>query len=135
MTENKFNIELLPQGVFLITLADGQVIKGRFSMYALNRFCKSKGITYFEAIGKITLGMTIEEYAELVVYGLQDYYRKDFEQCGIVIDGNKQKWDTELVMDLVFEPLGFGNARMLDFLKHAVGRLTEIIEEEPGKKK
>ena len=136
MQENKFNIELLPQGVFVITLDDGQIIRGRFSMYALNRFCKSKEITYFEAIGRITIGMTIEEYAELVVFALQDYYRMDFEQCRLGTD----KWTSELVMDKIFEPLGFGNKTMLDFFKHAVGRLTEIIEpdstsEEGGDKK
>lgn len=137
MQENNFNIELLPQGAFLITLSDGKFIKGRFSMYALNRFCESKGITYLEAVGKITLGMTIREYAELVLVGLQDMYREDYEQCQVVCNGEKKKWTVDLVMDLIFEPLGFGNKKMLDFFKHAIGRLTEIVEEPEadGKKK
>lgn len=117
MQENQFKLELLPQGAFLLTLTDGQQIKGRFSMYALNRFGKSNNAeNYFELIQKIAVGMGLEDYAELIAVAIQDYYRKDFKQC---------VWDAEKVMDEILEPMG-GTAGpdFVTLIKHAVGRLT-----------
>jgi hypothetical protein len=126
------DIELQPQGWFLLTLTDADdvihKVKGRFSMYALNRFCETKNVTYLQLIGKITLGMKIVEYAELVLMALEDMYRKDIEQCRLM----GERWTTEMVMDLIFEPLGFGNKKALDFFQHAIGRVTEIVEETPA---
>ena len=71
MTKPTFNIELLPEGVFLITLKGGEKIKGKFSMYALDRFAESKNLqSYFEVIAKISVGMKLREYAELIVFAL-----------------------------------------------------------------
>ena len=123
----EFKIELLPQGVFVITLTNGQFVKGRFSMYALDRFSESKGLTdYMSAVVKITMGMKLHEYAELLVMAFQDYYRQDFAQC---------PWNVERVMDEIIDPMGgLGNAQSLRLFKHAVGRLTEIVEEPEEKK-
>ena len=123
MTKNNFNIELFPQGVFVITLLDGKKIRGRFSMYALNRFCEAKGVNYLQAIGKITLGMTIKEYAELIVFALEDLYREDFELCR----HNEQRWTVAKVMDDILDPMGLGTATALSFFEHAVGRLGQIM--------
>lgn len=132
MSEAKFNIELLPDaGKFLITLTDGKKIKGRFSMYALDRFCEKKELNYLQAIGKITLGMKISEYAELVLIALEDYYREDFDQCA----HNGQRWTVAKVMDEILDPMGLGNKMALDLFMHAVGRLGAIIKEDPVKKK
>jgi hypothetical protein len=125
MEQNNFNVELLPQGVFILTLLDGKKIKGRFSMYALNRFCEKKELTYLQAIGKITIGMKISEYAELVLVALEDYYREDFEQC----KSGGVRWTIDKVMDDILDPMGFGNEMMLKLFKHAVGRLGNILEE------
>lgn len=128
---DNIEIELQPQGWFVLSLTDAEAqthkVKGRFSMYALNRFCEQHNITYLQAIGKISVGMTIGEYAELVLVALEDMYRRDVEQCKL----QDQRWTKEMVMDLVFEPLGLGNKKMLNLFKHAIGRLTEIVEETP----
>lgn len=136
MQENKFRVELLPKGMFLITLESGVTVKGRFSMFALDRFAQQKELnSYLELIPKITMGMTIKEYAELVVVALEDYYREDFEQCAVTIDGKRERWTAQLVMDEIFESMGgLGNEQSLSLFKHAIGRLTEIVEPEDEKK-
>lgn len=137
MDKSNFGIELMPKGKFLITLESGIKVKGRFSMYALDRFAEAKGAkSYADVLVKITMGMSIREYAELVVYALEDYYRDDTEQCRVMVDGSNKRWTADLVMDLIFESMGgLGNKTSLDFFKHAVGRLTEIVEEQPGDEK
>lgn len=128
---NKASLQLMPDGVFLVTLANGQHVKGRFSMYALDRFCNSKEIkSYFLLFQKITIGMTIGEYAELVLIAIQDYYREDVTQC---------LWTKVKVMDEIFEGFGgFASNDLLALFKHAIGRLNEIVDEDdvaPVKKK
>ena len=125
MQQPTVKIELLPQGEFSITLGE-TVVKGRFSMYALDRFCSSKDLNYLEAIGKITLGMTIREYAELVEIGIQDkFYRDHPEKC---------PWNVTKIMDEIFDPLGFGSQELLGLFKHAVGRLTNVKEKAKADK-
>jgi len=139
MQENKVNIELLPEAAFVITLADGQKIKGRFSMYTLDRFAERKELgNYFEIIAKLTVGMKLNEYAELLVLAFEDYYRRDFEQCCVLIDGKPERWTVDLVFDQVLDKIGglaSNTARRL--FEHAVGRLTEVVDDDekknPGK--
>jgi hypothetical protein len=135
MQENKVKIELLPEAAFVITLADGQKIKGRFSMYTLDRFAERKELgNYFEIIAKLTVGMKLNEYAELLIIAFEDYYRRDFEQCCVVINGESQRWTMELVFDQVLEKIGglaSNTARRL--FEHAVGRLTEVVDEDEKK--
>lgn len=132
----QFNVELLPDGgKFIITLADGKKITGRFSMYALNRFCENQNLNYLELFVKVTSGMKISEYAGLVLCALEDYYREDYSQCGIEINGIKKRWTEELVMDLVLDPMGMGNEQAMSLFKHAAGRLFSIVDKQPVKKK
>lgn len=137
MTESKFDIQLLPKGGFLITLEDGQKVKGRFSMFALDRFAERKNLEgYFNIVVKLTVGMKLMEYAELILVALEDYYREDFEQCQLEKDGRKTRWTKELVSDLILEPMGgLGTKLSKDFFVHAVGRLSEVIEEQPDTEK
>lgn len=136
MQEKKVTVELLPEAAFVITLTNGAKIKGRFSMYALDRFAERKGLNnYFEIIGKLTLGMKLNEYAELLIVAFEDYYRKDFEQCFVVIDGEKKNWTVELVFDEVLEKIGgLGSDTARQLFEHAVGRLTEVVQPEDEKK-
>lgn len=131
MQESIAKLDLLPKGAFIIRLESGPV-KGRFSMFALDRFATDKGITsYMQLIAKITLGMSIKEYAELVLYAIQDYYREDYTQCSVVIKEKSQRWTADLVMDQILEELGgLGNKTTLELFKHAVGRLSELVPEE-----
>lgn len=128
---SQFEIQLLPEGKFLVTLDDGQTIKGWFSMYALNRFCEKRKITYFQAIALITMGLSIADYAELVLLAFEDYYREDIEQCRFHLNGEKTRWSSMHVMDFVFEPAGgFASEKLLALFEHAVGRLTTVKERE-----
>ncbi len=125
------DIRLEDLGYFILELAENDAtkhtVRGRFSMMALNRFCEAKDLTYLQLIGKITFGMKIGEYAELVLYALQDMYRYDKSQCRI----NGEEWTVEKVMDYVLEPMELGNDKALAFFKHAIGRVAKIAEEIP----
>lgn len=125
MDQSKAKLELLPQGKFLFTAADGQIHKGRFSMYMLNRFGNDKKANgYFEIIQKITLGMSLEDYADLFLFAFQDYYRDDISQC---------KWDRNKIMDDFMDELGFtASPDFMSLVKHCIGRLTAFKEQEPG---
>jgi hypothetical protein len=104
-------------------------------MYALDRFAERKELgNYFEIIAKLTVGMKLNEYAELLIIAFEDYYRRDFEQCCVVINGESQRWTMELVFDQVLEKIGglaSNTARRL--FEHAVGRLTEVVDEDEKK--
>lgn len=129
--KSNFAVELLPdKGRFVLTLEDGTKVKGRFSMYALDRLCEKKSLTYLQLFIKITGGMTIREYAELLLVALEDYYREDIEQCTVVIDGKSKRWTEDLIMDQVFDVMGFGNETSLSLFKHAAGRLFHILPDD-----
>lgn len=123
----ELQINLQPRGVFLITLVeDGKTVhvKGRFSMMALDRFCQQQGINNFlELIGKITLGMSITDYARLVVCAIQDYYREDIAQC---------KWTEADVTDRIFDIEGFGSEKLMSLFRHAIGRVTDVVGDTTG---
>lgn len=96
-------------------------------MMALDRFCEQQGINNFlELISKITLGMSIKDYARLVVCAIQDYYREDFNQC---------PWNEGKVIDEIFDVYGFGSDEMLGLFRHAIGRVTSLVETEPEAQK
>lgn len=137
MKPTSVTIETLPQGgEFILTLKNGKdpkKIRGRFSLYALDRFCSDRDLTFLQAIGKITLGMKLQEYADLLLYALQDYFREDFSQAGMDWDGSRISWTRETVFDYILDPMGgMGNADSLKLFKHAVGRLGAIMEDEPA---
>jgi hypothetical protein len=136
MQEKKVTVEILPEAAFLIRLHTGEVVKGRFSMYALDRFAEKKGLdNYFEIIGKLTVGMKLHEYAELLLVAFEDYYRRDFDQCCVVIDDKKVRWTVELVFDLVLEKIGgLASNAARQLFEHAVGRLAEVVQADDEKK-
>lgn len=123
MSEIKLALE--PRGVFVITLESGQIVKGRFSMHALNRFCEQQKIeSYLSLWEKIVLGMTLGNYADLILIALQDYYRLDTAQC---------PWNVEKIMDDILDPMGgAGSDEFLSLVKHAIGRISPMKEEPAG---
>ena len=124
MAPTTFKIDLSGRGGFLVTTEDGQFHKGRFSMYALDRFCVAKGVeSYLTLIYKLTVGMTLRDYADLVLIALQDYFREDIKQC---------HWTADKVMDEIFEPAGgMASKKLLQLFTHAVGRISEYTEAAP----
>lgn len=120
MTEQNPTYELLKNGQFIIVKSDGQRLKGRFSMYALDRFCEEKKVdNYFSLLQKITIGMKVGDYADLVLIALQDYYRNDPIQLQL----NRNE-----VMDL-FDDMG-GIPAMLPLFKHAIDRVSNVNDTE-----
>jgi hypothetical protein len=129
MEEKKEILELLPQGQFIITKKDGQKIKGRFSMYVLDRFCETKGIdNYLKLLEAIMTGLKLSDYAELILFAFQDYYRSNLDLCEY-----KNKND---VMDFIDEHLdGMSSDEIDTLVRHAVGRMTNIKKVEEAVKK
>lgn len=127
MSEAKSILELLPKGQFVINKPNG-FLKGRFSMFMLDRFCEAKGIeNYLTLLEKIMVGMKLGDYAELIQMAIEDYYRKDYSIAEIT------KAD---ICDLIDELLGgvagedFGK-----LIRHAIGRVADVkkIEEAAAK--
>jgi hypothetical protein len=133
MTEPKTTITLLPQGAFIIEQKDGQKLKGRFSMYALDRFCEEKKIdNYLVLLQHITMGMKLGDYADLLLIAFEDYFRKDPKQFG--------KDRTE-IMDMLDEMGGIANKDIINLFRHAIGRVADLgpsadtADDEPVNKK
>ena len=107
-------VELLDKGQFIITRLDDTKIKGRFTMVAFDRFCTSKNVgSYFDLLKKITVGLSIGEYADLMLMAFQDYYRKDAAHCPV---------DRADVLDMIDELGGIGET-FLSIIYHALGRV------------
>lgn len=121
MSETTTPIELLPKGQFYITKPDGKKIKGRFSMNVLDRFCEVKGIkNYLDLLEKITSGMTVGEYAEIILYAIHDYFRGNEQDCDY-----KTKADVSDLIDEVFEG-GIADEKFNQLIAHAIGRVADI---------
>lgn len=121
MSETKETIELLPQGGQFFIIKDGSKIKGRFSMNVLDRFCEVKGIkNYLDLLEKITGGMSVGEYSELILFALQDYYRGKEDSCDY-----KNKADVSDLIDEVF-PLGIADEKFNQLIAHAIGRVADV---------
>src|SRR5436190_13861465 len=122
-TKQNATVELLDKGQFIITyFPDGieKKIKGRFTMVAFDRFCTTgRDITYFELIQKIGLAMKLGDYADLILYAFQDYYRTDPKQCPVT---------RENVLDIIDE-LGGVSEKFMTIIKHAVGRIAGQVAE------
>ena len=139
MSEQTKIIELLPGGAFLINRKEGASVKGRFSMYMLDRFCVEKGIdNYLVLFDKLTKGMRPGEYVELILLAIKDYFRGKEEAC---------EWDIKKLSDLLDEELdGLTSVAFDELIRHAIGRIVNIKpfieaaktltpEEEESKKK
>lgn len=115
-------IELLPKGEFIIQHKNGQKDKGRFSMYVLDRFCQAKSIAnYFELLEKIVTGMSVGDYADLVLMALQDYYRKKPETC---------EYDRDKVLDLLDELGGLASDDFTRLVRHAIDRIAILKKDD-----
>lgn len=122
MSEER-NLELLPQGAFVINRGGGQKIKGRFSMYVLDRFCVSRKIeSYITLLERITLGMSVGDYADLILMALEDYFRNNPSALGL----NKAD-----VCDIIDERLnGVAGADFGQLVRHAIGRVADVKKVE-----
>jgi hypothetical protein len=114
-TTKHATVELLDNGQFIITRPGEQKIKGRFTMAAFDRFCTLKEIkSFIDLLKRITVGMSIGDYADLMLMAFQDYYRTAPEQCPV----NKQ-----VVLDMIDELGGLGN-EFFKIIFHAIGRVS-----------
>jgi len=122
---NNATVELLEHGQFVITRLNENKIKGRFTMVVFDRFCTTKNIdSYFNLLKKITTGLSIGEYADLVLMAFQDYYRPDGMHCPV---------KREDVLDMIDELGGIGE-EFLKIIFHALGRVMGGVVKPEEKK-
>lgn len=129
--EEKKIVELLPKGKFIIHQQSGDSVKplkGRFSMYVLDRFCIDKKIeSYITLLQKIMVGMTVGEYADLIKFALDDYHRDQDNGCGL---------SRRDIMDLIDETLdGISSEHFDGLIKHAIGRVANLKKLEDAAEK
>lgn len=113
------NLELLPKGQFIIK-DEKQAVKGRFSMYVLSRFCEEMNIENFlTLLEKIMVGLTVRQYATLVLLAIQDYHRNTETQGGYTL---------EYVMDVLIDDVldGMASKEFRSLIEHAVGRVANL---------
>lgn len=117
--EQTSNLQLLPQGRFIIKDKDGQNRTGRFSMYVLDRFCVKYGdLSYLALLEKITFGMTIKEYGTLILMAFEDYFRNNLDNSPYTL---------ESVMDLIdFQLDGIASDDFRSLIEHAIGRVANM---------
>jgi hypothetical protein len=139
MNEEKKIIELLPGGKFFINRKDGKAVKGRFSMYMLDRFCLQNGIdNYLTLFDKLSKGMRPGEYVDMILMAIHDYFRDNEDTC---------EWNKKTLSDLLDDELdGMTSDEFDQLMRHAIGRVVNIkpfieaankltAEEEEEKKK
>ena len=116
--ETAMKLELQKRGAFLLTLTTGQIIKGRFSMNALDRFCEEQKIdSYLQLMEKITIGMKLRDYADLIVFALQESYLHDITQC---------PFTRKEVFEIIDDMGGINTTMFVDLVKHACGRIVAV---------
>lgn len=90
-------------------------------MNVLDRFCEAKGKeNYLDLLEKITAGMSVGEYSELILMAIQDYARGKEDVLDI-----KTKADVSDLIDEVFEN-GLADDLFLKLIHHAIGRVADI---------
>ena len=123
MMETKQSIvEVYPKGKFIIKRSEGKsLLNGRFSMVVLDRFCIAKGLTnYLELLERISAGMSVGDYADLMLYAMQDYFRGKEDSLEL-----KTKEDVMDMIDDEFEK-GLDDPDLLKLINHAIGRVADV---------
>ncbi|MBN8668768.1 MAG: hypothetical protein J0M30_14820 [Chitinophagales bacterium] len=82
------NFELLPQGAFSIRRNSGQVITGRFCMWSLDHFCRTKGIgdSIYDLLFFIQKPIGISAFADYIFSAVLFTYKNDISQCQVTRD-------------------------------------------------
>lgn len=113
-------VTLLPRGAFELNGTDdnGNAVtyRGRFSMYAIDAFLQARGIdNYMDMIDRISAGMSVGEYADLIAAALNDYDRTERPI------NRAQAMD---IVDQIFD--GIGDKEFTRLIMHAVGRIAPL---------
>lgn len=110
-TEEKLaSIQLLPKGAFVVTTKTGEEVSGKFSLEVIDNFCEAKKIeNYLEAINKITIGMSIGDYADLL--------------CQAV---TSKKFDRKSMLEFIDDEFDGMSPDFIKLVVHACGRLGKI---------
>lgn len=79
-------MQVLPRGFFYFEDAEGKEIKGRFSTWAMNRFCARTGIKNLqEMFEALTSGVSIQAIGEFLLSAVE-YNYKGGQKCPYTID-------------------------------------------------
>lgn len=107
-------LELLPKGKFSLLEEGSAPVKGCFSMYAIDNFCQLAGVNnYFNLIERISTGMSVRDYATLLMCALNEARAED-DQLTV-----KQAMG---IFDDVFD--GIEDPDFIRLIYHAIGRIS-----------
>ena len=113
-------VELLPRKEFIITLDSGEVIKGKYSLWAAKRFCDKKKLTLKQLIESLSEeNMTFDDLCENILCAVE-HCQKEF--------GEKFKYNDFDVCNWIEELGGIGSEEYTKLVGHAFSEL------EPEKK-
>jgi hypothetical protein len=70
-------VDLLPRKEFTITLDSGEVIKGKYSLWAAKRFCDKKKLTLKQLVERLTEeNMTLDDLVENILCAVEHCQRE-----------------------------------------------------------
>lgn len=71
-------LRLLPRKEFEIILEDGAIIKGKYSLWSIKRFCDKLGLTLVQLGERLTVEKTtFDDTIQIVLCAVEDRVRKD----------------------------------------------------------
>lgn len=112
------HIELFENGEFSITTKSFGIVKGRFSMNALDFFCEEHKIdSYLEMLIKIRGGMKIGQYGDYILAAVKDKARREKSDC---------KLKKEDILDIIDECGGLQSNEFVNLMKHGYGRIVKL---------
>lgn len=123
-------IDLLPEGQFVINRKNGQSISGRFCMWMLDHFCRTKNIgdNLLELLFFIKQPIGLSAFVDYLYSGILYNYRKNLPDCPITRDD---------LLDIMDEEGGLRPEMMAKCLKHSLFLYGDAVKEkeEEAKKK
>jgi hypothetical protein len=121
-TKDMHKIELFENGEFSITTKSFGIVRGRFSMSALDFFCEQHNIeSYLELLMKVKAGMKIGQYADYILSGIKDVCRREKTECKLL---------KEDVLDIIDEFGGISSDEFIKLMKHGYSRIVKLQETE-----
>jgi len=114
-------IDLLPRKEFTITLDSGEVITGKYSLWAAKRFCDKKKLTLNSFIERLSAdNMTFDDLTENILCAVEHKQREE---------GKPFKYSDFNVCEWIEELGGIDSEDYTKLVGHALSEL------DPGKKK
>jgi len=117
-------LELLPLKEFVITLNSGEIIRGRYSPWAIKRFCDKKGLSVAQLQDRLNAeNITLDDVVQTVLCAVEHKQR----EAGLPF-----KYSDFDVCEWIEEMGGFGSEDFIRLQGHAETEVEEKNSESAG---